>query len=103
VAIEDAMRFMGEWTGLESPLIIGKKTSGTAAETASICVARSRATKMQLRLFGADPGVKETWRLAQGSNWSGNLPRRWLAVHSKGIRRAAAGARIESPSRPTGS
>jgi hypothetical protein len=63
-AIEDAMRFMGEWdrAGITAHYW-QKNLRELAAET---CVAQLESDKMQLRLFGADPGVKETWRLAQG-------------------------------------
>ncbi|MGD1030834.1 MAG: hypothetical protein ABSA05_06790 [Opitutaceae bacterium] len=66
-AIADAMRAMGEWdrAGITAHYW-QKDIRELAAETASICVAELESDKMQLRLFGKDPGAKETWRLAQG-------------------------------------
>jgi hypothetical protein len=66
-AIEDAMRFMGESDRAEITAHYWRKEiKDLAAETASICVAQLESDKMQLRLFGKEPGTKETWRLSQG-------------------------------------
>jgi hypothetical protein len=66
-AIEDAMRFMGEADRAGITAHFWRKDlKDLAAQTASMCVTHLESDKMQLRLFGKEPGAKETWRLSQG-------------------------------------
>ncbi len=66
-ALEDAMRFMGEWDRAGMTAHYWQKDiKDLASETAALCVAQLESDRAQLTLFGNELGPRETWRLSQG-------------------------------------
>jgi hypothetical protein len=76
-ALEDAMSFMGEWdrAGITAHYW-QKDIKELASDTATLCVTQLESDRMQLRLFGREPGGKETWRLSQGIELVRDLARK---------------------------
>jgi hypothetical protein len=66
-ALEDAILFMGQSDRAGIAAHYWRKDiKDLAAGTASLCVAELERDKRQLRLFGNEPGMKDTWRFSQG-------------------------------------